>query len=335
MLELFVEHLVGRGEVPSSELKEKAAERKIPIRSLQHYAKYFNVVVTNKGFPRTTFWRLDHTPVVPETLEVLSLGAGVQSTTLALMACWGQLHLDAAVFSDTGWEGRKVYEHFERLEKEFEKAGIPLHKVSNGHLRDDVVSGGPFASMPLHTTRDGKAGLMRRQCTSQYKVRPIKKKMRDIVSNGTGVVPPGASINQWIGFSTDEIFRVNDRKTTWYVTNRYPLLEMNMSRQDCKDWLAKNGWGSTPRSACLGCPFHGNDFWRDLKENSPEEWEDVVRFDKLIRKGAPGAKPLEGEAFLHFSRVPLELADLGGNKGEDPDGCSPYGCRSGHRAGTF
>lgn len=325
---------MGKGEVASALLREEAALRGIPVRSLQFYAKYFGIQVTNKGFPRQTFWRLDVAPEVPATLEILSLGAGVQSTTLALMACWGQIHLDAAVFSDTGWEGKTVYKHFERLEKEFEKSGIPLYKVSGGHLRDDVISGGPFASMPLHTTRNGKAGLMRRQCTSQYKVRPIKKKLREIVSNGTGTVPPGVTVNQWIGFSTDEIFRVNDRKITWYVTNRFPLLEMNMSRQDCKDWLAANGWGTTPRSACLGCPFHGNDFWRDLKRNSPEEWDEVVRFDKLIRKGAPGAKPLEGEAFIHFSRVPLEIANLG-QETIELEGCSPHGCRSGQRAGTF
>ena len=35
---------------------------------------------------------------------MLSLGAGVQSSTLLLMAREGELELDAAVFADTRWE---------------------------------------------------------------------------------------------------------------------------------------------------------------------------------------------------------------------------------------
>lgn len=41
-------------------------------------------------------------------LRVLSLGAGVQSTTLALMAAHGEFEQmpDCAIFADTGWEPR-------------------------------------------------------------------------------------------------------------------------------------------------------------------------------------------------------------------------------------
>ena len=45
-------------------------------------------------------------PVQGAHLRVLSLGAGVQSTTLALMAAHGEIGPmpDAAIFADTGWE---------------------------------------------------------------------------------------------------------------------------------------------------------------------------------------------------------------------------------------
>ena len=41
-------------------------------------------------------------------MRVLSLGAGVQSSTLLLMACHGELELDAAIFADTQWEPQWV-----------------------------------------------------------------------------------------------------------------------------------------------------------------------------------------------------------------------------------
>jgi len=46
-------------------------------------------------------------------LRVLSLGAGVQSTTLALMAAHGIIGPmpDCAVFADTGWKPQAVYRH--------------------------------------------------------------------------------------------------------------------------------------------------------------------------------------------------------------------------------
>ncbi len=49
----------------------------------------------------------------PIRLRVLSLGAGVQSTTLALMAAHGVVGPmpDCAIFADTGWEPKAVYDH--------------------------------------------------------------------------------------------------------------------------------------------------------------------------------------------------------------------------------
>ena len=61
------------------------------------------------------------------TMRLLSLGAGVQSTVLALMAAEGTLPgLDGAIFADTRWEPRRVYDHLDRLEKVLADAGLPL-----------------------------------------------------------------------------------------------------------------------------------------------------------------------------------------------------------------
>ncbi|MGC7363375.1 phosphoadenosine phosphosulfate reductase family protein, partial [Mycobacteroides abscessus] len=74
------------------------------------------------------------------TIRVLSLGAGVQSTVLALMACDGTLPgLDAAVFADTGWEPPAVYEQVDRLAAELARVDIPLYRVSSGNLRADTL----------------------------------------------------------------------------------------------------------------------------------------------------------------------------------------------------
>lgn len=50
-------------------------------------------------------------------MRIISLGAGVQSTTMALMAAHGAITPmpDCAIFADTGWEPIAVYDHLRWL----------------------------------------------------------------------------------------------------------------------------------------------------------------------------------------------------------------------------
>jgi hypothetical protein len=105
-------------------------------------------------------------------LRLLSLGAGVQSTTVLLLACDGAIpRFDYAVFADPGWEPRAIYENLARLRAHAGRAGIPVHPVSAGNIRTDALDPQRrFVSMPLHVLNaDGSQGLARRQCTSEYK----------------------------------------------------------------------------------------------------------------------------------------------------------------------
>jgi hypothetical protein len=285
---------------------------------------------------------------VTPTLRLLSLGAGVQSTVLTLMAADGTLPgLDGAIFADTGWEPRRVYEHLFRLRDVLTAAGIPLYLVSKGNLRRDALDPAHrYASVPYFVRNpDGSEGMGRRQCTSEYKLAPINRKVRELLGAAAPDfrrVPRGRAAEQWIGFSTDEFDRVSDARVR-YLVNRHPLLELGMDREACKRWLRARGWTQVAKSACIGCPYHGNRQWRELRDNQPDEWADAVAFDEAIRKGGARGLPLNGEAFLHRSRVPLSIApidrttlaerkswqgDLLAELG-DPDGCSPHGCRSG------
>jgi hypothetical protein len=228
-------------------------------------------------------------------------------------------------------------------------------RVSSGNLRTDSIDPAHrYTSIPYFVRNpDGSEGMGRRQCTSEYKLAPIRRKTRELLGAKAPDfrrVPKGRVAEQWVGFSTDEIGRVSDKFSVSYLRVRYPLLELGMSRKDCERWLRARGWTSVEKSACIGCPFHGNRQWRELRDTRPAEWADAVAFDEAIRKGGARGLPLAGEAFLHRSRVPLAMAPIDrvtatewkGRQGDmldviadtetedgDPDGCSPYGCRSG------
>jgi hypothetical protein len=291
----------------------------------------------------------------PVGLRLLSLGAGVQSTTLLLMSAYGELpRLDGAIFADTGWEPRHVYEHLDKVTAVAAGAGIPVMRVSQGNLRADLLSAGQrYASIPYFIRNpDGTEGMGRRQCTSNYKLTPIRRKVRELLGATAPDfrrVPRGRAAEQWIGFSTDEIGRVSSRDQVSYIKVRHPLIDLGMDRAACERWLRAHGWSSVAKSACIGCPYHGNRQWRQLRDDRPAEWADAVAFDEAIRKGGARGLPLAGEAFLHRSRVPLAIAPVDRvtsaewksrqadvftviaeiEEEGDPDGCSPYGCRSG------
>jgi hypothetical protein len=234
---------------------------------------------------------------------VISLGAGVQSTTLLLMAVAGELPVtpELALFADTGWEPRATYEHLARLE---EAVGdrIEIVRVQGGDIRRDTMAaaageGNRFASIPLYVTNhQGGEGTLRRQCTREFKLEPIYRELRRRGYRQVDVA---------LGITMDEIQRMKPSRVKW-ARNVWPLLDARMRREDCVRWLAEHDHPTPPKSACIGCPFHGDAQWRDLRDNRPDEWADAVEFDAAIRR----LPRIDGEAFLHRQRVPLDQVDL-------------------------
>ena len=70
-------------------------------------------------------------------MRVLSLGAGVQSSTLALMIEKGEVPMvDAAIFADTKSEQKAVYDWLNWLEAQL---SYPVYRVSWRNLKQDIL----------------------------------------------------------------------------------------------------------------------------------------------------------------------------------------------------
>jgi hypothetical protein len=223
--------------------------------------------------------------------------------------------LDAAIFADTGWEPPEVYQWLDWLQS---RTTIPIHRVSAGNLRQDVLAslgqGGtgtvrqpPFYVRTVRGGDDhGQVGMLWRKCTDFYKIRPIRRRVRQLAVARHGGRPPAEAVEQWIGISWDEVDR-QKQSGVQYIKNRFPLVEKRLTAADCLAWFAKRGYPSPPKSACIGCPYLSNARWRQIRDTRPELWADAVDFDRQIRVGLPG---VHGEAYLHRQAVPLEEADL-------------------------
>lgn len=227
---------------------------------------------------------------------------------MALMAAHGEIGPmpDCAIFADTQWEPKAVYDHLQWL-RSGNVLPFPVHIVTAGSLRSDILArsnttGGRFAAVPWFMQMpNGDDAMGRRQCTSEYKLNPIRRKVRELLGGKT----PKGGCEVWVGISTDEAVRMKPSRVG-YMVNRWPLIEQRLNRNDCLRWLERRGYGEAPKSSCIGCPFHSNSQWRALRDGAPAEWQDAIEVDAAIRE-QPGFR---GKQFMHRSLVPLAEVDL-------------------------
>jgi len=249
----------------------------------------------------------------PETkYTVLNLGAGVQSSCLALMAAKGEITPmpDFAVFADTQAEPQSVYDWLDWLEKQLP---YPVYRVTKGNLTDD--------SIKIHERKDGsgervnnlipafgilpdgtKTAAIGRKCTNDYKILPIIKKIKEQCKITRA--QKKCTVTQWIGISWDELQRMKNARFDW-TRHRWPLIEKHMTRRQCLQWMRENGYPEPPRSACVYCPFHSDKEWRRLRDDEPNEFAKAIDFDRKLREVEKTDRVLKMTVFLHGSCKPL------------------------------
>jgi hypothetical protein len=148
-------------------------------------------------------------------------------------------------------------------------------------------------------------GMVLRQCTQEYKIAPVTKKIRELL----GYQPRQRVkeiVHLWKGISTDEISRVKPSRDKWIVAE-HPLIDIaNVDRTACIKYVEDYSLGTPPKSSCIGCPFHDDHHWLDMKTNHPAEFEDAVLADKAIRN----MSHMRATAYLHRSCKPLDEVDF-------------------------
>ena len=310
--------------------------------------------------------------------HIISLGGGVQSSAMLLMACHGLITPKpmCAIFADTQWERKATYEMIEFLTDYAKDFDIPVYTVTKGNIREDVINPelrNPSLPFYINTQRlitvadqreeleakidetfpnlepdeiadalfdihpsegvhevveqwqenkekeladfdqrveageiqdkytKADTAMLRRQCTADYKIRPITKLVKELTN--CNFKNPAT---QWIGISIDEVQRMKPPRVK-YLKFRYPLVEMKMGRGELLQWMEKNNFPIPSRSSCIGCPFHDDKEWLSLNE---EEFEDACQFDEAKRESGmthpkTGKTYYSNRVYVHRSLRPL------------------------------
>jgi len=200
--------------------------------------------------------------------------------------------VDLAIHSDTGWERKHTLDFAARWTPWLADHGVPVLTV---HPKDGI---GAFLennsiTLPAFTRRhDGTpSGMLRRQCTNAWKLRPIRHWLRPHKTS--------SQVQLWIGITCDEAKRMRESGVK-YIQNHYPLIQRFYTRDMTIRFLNDAGLEVPPKSTCICCPFHTQAIWNQIR-HVKEDWQRAVDVDQAIRT-ALSPKFL---CYLHHTRKPL------------------------------
>jgi hypothetical protein len=257
----------------------------------------------------------------PTDFTFLSLGAGVQSSALALMAATGEVGPvpTAAIFADTQAEPASVYRWLDWLEAEIARSShpFPVHRVTRGSLtatalEERITKDGrryckTFIPFFVKSATGSIGRVMHRSCTKDFKIQPITQLVRRLA--GVRRNQSHVSVTQWLGISRDELQRAKTSQERW-MQLRFPLIELGLTRSDCIEWMQRRGYPKPPRSSCVFCPFHSLAEWRRLRDEEPEAFAEAVQFERAVQAAKQASENFAGTPYLHKSCVPLDQLDL-------------------------
>lgn len=263
----------------------------------------------------------------------LSFGGGTQSTHLLEDHFNGKIHYDYIIMSDTGAEPDFIHKQVKWWMDRAKEKNCPTPFLMTHHnkmeegleemlFRYFYDDGFKRFQLPIYCSNivDGEVvpgGMMKRQCTVDYKIRPVQQLFRKLVMKREGIInnrmPKNIALIMDLGFSYDEIKRVNRYQSMEYkyVYLAYPLIEMGLSTDDSINFLKDNNFPSK-RSRCYLCPFNCNGdknfsmSWDEIIAEEPLSFLKACFFDTTLRAiQTYGKKNMTSIPYLHFKRIPL------------------------------
>lgn len=273
-------------------------------------------------------------------MKILSCGAGQQSTALALMSCENAIcqsegkefaHplvpiYNAVIFCDLGSEREWVYKQVRFLEECCTKVGIPFYVLRDKNLKEDFLQNygiSRVCTIPFWSIDEkGKKGKMQRHCTIDYKITQIQNFVKWNIlkyKKGERIKPIDIQNHEMhIGFTYEERQRSFESKHKLFV-NKYPMIEMGITRADNYAYV-RDVWGYKTRgSACLFCPFHTNYFFHECKCTCEKDYKVILEVDELLEKGIPNKRIGVPNSKVYISKSRKRVKDLTDEECQDAE----------------
>lgn len=215
------------------------------------------------------------------------------------------------------------------------EAGIDFITAPGPNLYHDTLNfesnGSTRMDNPPFWTKDenGKRGKLIQGCTGYYKIAPMRRALAQYLKRKHGVGPGSyrdGFVESWIGFTKDEWHRCSESDVA-YIRLRFPLIEAGVTKEGVISGFLKLGKTPPQRSVCVGCFANGLQFFKDMYENSPDDWEKAVEVDDAVAKWKERGIT-KNEVFVSSSLI--RLRDFPAmNFGQQDEDMSEHHCNSG------
>lgn len=217
-------------------------------------------------------------PSEVKIIQVVSYGAGKQTAAMLVLIEQGVLPKpDLILFADTQQEKPQTYDHIEQFAKPIcERIGVEFVRVTHGDLYQYCWSREVMPNPPM-CTKDFKINLMNGYLKTRYNL-----------NNGVH------GVDSWIGITTDESHR-NTPSHIAYAKKTFPLLDLNLSRNDCIELTKSAGYPVPVKSGCLICP---NENWEKVYFDDPGRFE----YGLNLERHAQRFKPYRNHRLPEFGR---------------------------------
>ena len=183
----------------------------------------------------------------------------MNSTALLCLIKQGKVKADIAVFSDTGGEHPETYQYLHEVILPF----CNRNKIELAIIRSDKPPLYEFYfSKHIIPTR------MFRHCTDHYKIQPLRKFAIKKF--------PNEQITFLIGIDAGEKQRAKNICDAF----EYPLIDLNLDREACKQIIVSEGLPLPIKSGCYFCPFTSSKGWLDLLKQHKELFVKAERLEK-------------------------------------------------------
>jgi len=200
----------------------------------------------------------------------ISFSGGVESTTMCIL--FGDRH--DAIFADTGYEHRQIYDRLDLVEKwvqNFHRKDFKIYRIKNDKyisLKSYIIQSKFYPSFKS------------RYCTRMFKIEPIDDFLEQFKEKGAGLM---------IGLNADEIDqRTGNHGNKKFVDYSYPLADANITRDGCKIILNKTGLLPRfpvymQRGGCVGCYYKSKKEYEAMALLDPEEFKQVEQVEENIQ----------------------------------------------------
>lgn len=216
----------------------------------------------------------------------------MQSTAIAALIYMGKIDKpDYSVMVDTGFEKSAVMDYVNSVTvPKMNEIGIDLSIIkTSDYVTQKLINDDGYCIIPVFKKADRGNCKLKTCCNDKWKVNVIRKWLLE------------NSVEQYvqlIGISTDEKQRQRKPHKKYYA-NRYPLIELGMSRDDCLDCIKAIGWPEPQRSSCYICGQQTEGQWWRLAVTAPKDFSKAVAVEKSLQR-------IDKNIYLHRGCKPLD-----------------------------